>query len=131
MRIILEWHAKGEYKLYKDIEYVYNGKRITVLKGFITDGASIPKMLWAFVGSPYIGNYVEAAVIHDALYAYKRKFTRKEADAVFDQIMKESNVSDFKRFIIWAAVRLFGYPAWRFNDARDDLNKHRVVVKDL
>src|SRR3954451_307848 len=34
-------------------------------KGYRTDGASIPWPLWSFVGSPFTGRYVKAAIIHD------------------------------------------------------------------
>lgn len=36
-------------------------------KGFIFDGATIPRALWTVFGDPFIGDYRRAAVIHDML----------------------------------------------------------------
>ena len=42
-----------------------SGQNWEVPKGAIVDGASIPKILWSIVGSPYTGQYRKASVIHD------------------------------------------------------------------
>lgn len=51
-------------------ELVYetrDGKVITVPKGYVSDGASIPRWLWSVAGSPFTGRYVPAAFVHDYL----------------------------------------------------------------
>src|SRR2546423_3457645 len=40
-------------------------KRWLVPKGYVIDGASIPRALWTLVGSPYTGNYRRAWRPHD------------------------------------------------------------------
>ena len=40
------------------------GYNVTVKKGFDFDGASIPKALWSFIGSPLTGGYQRAACLH-------------------------------------------------------------------
>lgn len=53
----------GKCILEDDYIYSINGFLITVPKGFITDGASIPKSLqWIY--DPF-GKYIKGAVIHD------------------------------------------------------------------
>jgi len=52
------------------------------------NGATIPKPLWSIIGSPYVGNYRRASVVHDYFvgegnnpnFSYKE---RRAADAMF------------------------------------------------
>lgn len=83
---------------------------IRVPKSFITDFASIPKFFWNIIGAPW-GKYGKAAVIHDYLY-YKQKYTRKQSDKIFYEAMGVLEVPQWKRIIMYRAVRLFGYIAW-------------------
>ncbi len=83
--------------------------------GFVTDGASIPKIFWSIVGSPFTGLYSEAALIHDYLYC-KQKTTRGYADSVFLEAMKELGVSWWKRRAMWTAVRVGGWAPWNKHD---------------
>ena len=39
---------------------------VQVPKGFVTDGASIPRIFWVYL--PRHGKYTKAAVVHDFLY---------------------------------------------------------------
>lgn len=42
-----------------------SGKIWTVPANSIVNGASIPRILWTFAGSPYVGKYRRASVVHD------------------------------------------------------------------
>ena len=81
------------------------GKIVTAPKGFLTDGASIPKFAWSIVGSPWTGKYVGAAVIHD--YLCREGDDRKEADLIFFEAMDELGVAGWKRRLFYRAVRLY------------------------
>ena len=59
----------------------YGSKGITVPFGFVTDFASVPRLLWSLF--PPIGRYGYAAVFHDFVYWEQDAITRKEADRVF------------------------------------------------
>lgn len=87
--------------------------------GFSTDFASIPPPI-RWVLSPthaLISDYGRAAVIHDFLYRTGAQaqppITRKQADQVFYEAMLCENVLWPTRFLMWAAVRLFGWTAYR------------------
>ena len=68
-----------------------------------------------------------AAVIHDFLYSVEHrgfvpnpdkpnrttKLTRKVADKVFLRAMKDCNVGFFRRRLIYSAVRVFGWVAYK------------------
>jgi hypothetical protein len=62
----------GKYdkvELTTDLKYLdeKTNKVFVVPKGFISDGASIPKFVWSLAGSPLSGGYLPAAFLHDYL----------------------------------------------------------------
>jgi len=80
-------------------------------EGFESDGASVPRIFWSIY--PPWGVYAEAAVVHDFHYrAQVRGLTRAMADKIFLFGMKELGVSFKNRYIIYYAVRLFGWKFW-------------------
>ena len=86
---------------------------ITVPKGFITDLASIPRPFWSIIGSPN-GRYGRSAVIHDYIYRTPEiKYTRKRADEIFYEGMVYLKVNFFRRKIMYFAVRIFAWLAWK------------------
>lgn len=87
---------------------------ITVPSGIPTDGASIPRILWNIL--PSWDRYGKAAVVHDYLYRLLRENrphpsapTRKVADATLYEAMVDTGVNTTVRWVMWAAVRLFGW----------------------
>ncbi len=98
----------GKWELTSPFAYTANGgETIVVPTNFVTDGASIPRVFWGFIGSPLTGNYICSAVIHDYLcvLASERKYSRKKADEIFLEGMKESGVSWWRRKLMYRAVR--------------------------
>jgi hypothetical protein len=94
--------------------------RIVVPEGFDTDYASVPRIFWSFY--PPDGSYTPAAVIHDALYFYQARsaatpspITRAQADAVFLEAMAALGVPLLRRRLLYRAVRVGGWLAWRRN----------------
>jgi hypothetical protein len=85
---------------------------ITVPEMFVHDFASIPKFLH-FILSP-TGPYAKAAVIHDYLYR-TQTYSRKRADIIFMEGMVVLEVPKWQRVVVYRAVRLFGWNAWRKN----------------
>lgn len=87
--------------------------------GFVTDFASIPRIVTIFLTPThgFVSDYGRAAVIHDWLYRHGATFTppvpRAAADRVFFEAMLFENVIWPTRFLMWAAVRLFGWTAYR------------------
>ena len=96
-------------------DYIYsiNGFLITVPKGFITDGASIPKSLqWLY--NPF-GRYIKAAIVHDFLYSSYNNtgINRTLADKIFRHIMQETGVDNRTVRRFYTAVRCFGETSWK------------------
>ena len=85
------------------IPLVYD--EIVVPKGFVTDFATIPRILWP-IFPPY-GRHTKAAILHDYLYT-SCTCSRRQSDKIFREAMKKDGVGWLRRGIMWAAVRLFG-----------------------
>ena len=95
---------------------------ITVPTGFVTDLASVPRAMWAFI-APF--DVARAAIIHDLLYKTIRQYrwkmkdkedadliakAKKASDKVFYHAMKDAHpsVPSWKIYSSWKAVDLFG-----------------------
>ena len=101
----------GLWKL--DKELVYQSDilgTITVPEGFETDLASVPELPFVYLLAG--GKASKEAVIHDYLYR-TRTGTRKQADDVFLEAMKATSQSWWRRSLMWAGVRLFGWTAYK------------------
>lgn len=92
-----------------DIGAKGSGNTITVPERFITDFASVPRLLWAVL--PPWGKYGNAAVVHDFGY-WEHSRSRKETDQVFLEGMEALGVGWLTRHMMYAAVRAFGNLAW-------------------
>jgi hypothetical protein len=98
---------------------------IDVPVGFMTDFASVPRLLWAVI--PKWGMYGNAAVIHDFCYwqqhilIKKTKnittefITRRRADQIFLEGMKVLHVPWYYAYPMFWAVRAFGWWPWKAN----------------
>ncbi len=104
------WYLRSEFGYDRGAED--SGNTIMVPVGFATDFASIPRPFWAIL--PKWGKYGNAAVIHDFLY-FRQDLPRKEADDVLREAMVVLKVVLWQRFVIYHAVRWFGFFAWYTN----------------
>ena len=95
---------------------------ITVPKGFVTDLASVPRALWAFI-APF--DVARAAIVHDLLYKTIRQYRWKMKDKEDKELIKKAKIASDKVFLLgmhdadpkipgwksyssWKAVDLFG-----------------------
>lgn len=79
--------------------------------GDIVDGTSIPEAVWSeVVGTPFIGEYRRASVVHDVA-CDKHIKTSKEAHRMFYEAMLVDGTSSARALLFYTAVRLFG-PQW-------------------
>ena len=113
-----EFLGKRQFKLLCDFAYeTIGGITITVPKDFVSDGASIPRIFWSLIGSPWDSEYGYAAVIHDYGYATQR-YSRKYVDDIFLEGMTEKNVPLLKRRIMYRAVRVWSWIPWLIHKRR-------------
>ena len=95
---------------------------ITVPKGFVTDLASVPRAMWAFI-APF--DVARAAIVHDLLYKTIRQYRWKMKDKEDKELVKKAKIASDKVFLLgmhdadpkipgwksyssWKAVDLFG-----------------------
>lgn len=100
-------------------------RSVKVPRGFVSDFASIPREFWSLLRPD--GEYAYAAVIHDWLY-WVQVTSREEADAIFDNAMRDFHVDALSRVTITAAVRQFGESYWKENKRLKNLGEKRVLV---
>lgn len=76
-------------------------------KGAVVDGASIPRPLWALVGSPYTGDYRRASIVHDiACVAATDAGERKRADRMFYEACRAGGCSRADAILLYVGVRI-------------------------
>lgn len=108
--VVREVHGSGMWVLERGLAYMGWIDGFDVPEGFVTDFASVPRLLWGLF--PPYGRHTRAAVVHDWLYA-TGEVSRADADGIFRRIMRECGVGRVRRWIMYAALRLFGWAAWR------------------
>ncbi len=111
-----EFIGKHQWKLTHPFEFHNPPIKRVIPKGFITDGKSIPRIVWTLIGSPWSGQGAKSAVNHDYHY-HIQTITRKAADKEFLLGLKILGVGWVKRRIMYCAIRIFAGFAWtkRYN----------------
>ena len=107
---IIERDYRIEYTLEGDFEV----HEITVPAGMLTDLASVPVFARWFVGR--VGRHLEAAIVHDFLYAAHRwetdvarqRLKRKFADDLMFRGMRDARVDIFRAYVMYLVIRAFG-----------------------
>lgn len=130
--IILPGGKKALFVVERDfrVEFVIDGVKheITVPKGLLTDGTSVPRMFRSIVER--FGEGVEASLVHDFLYAGKwknyHKWNRKEADLILLAGLEAAGVSWWKRKAMYRVVRVGGA-----NSFNNGINTYLENMEDL
>lgn len=97
---------------------------IIIPKGFVTDLTSVPQVFWSWL--PKTGKYMNAAIMHDFLYADHR-CTKEQADLILKMEMELFGVPLEQTETIYQAVRLFGTHAWEENKKKSEAGFVRVI----
>ena len=116
-----------KWEIVSDYHYVVDGKELVIPKGFIFDGASVPKFLHTWL-SP-MGVLLVGGLIHDYGYKYqtllckgKKKSigtkTQKELDIIFRDVNIIQNGFRLINYLAYYGLKFGGFAAW---------NKHRKV----
>lgn len=97
------------YRLLSDFKYQSDiaGKIVTAPAGFVTDLASIPKLLLPLFGE----TAQEPSVPHDLAYS-TGCLPRDIADAMLREACLLTGVSRWRAELIWAGVRVGGGSHW-------------------
>ncbi len=109
------------WEITKDFQYSIDGENYVIPRGFVFDGASVPKFLRTWL-SP-MGVLLIGGLIHDYSYKYtvllkkgkkntSHVMTQKQADQTFRDINIEVNGFRFINYLAYYALRLGGFMAW-------------------
>ena len=131
-----KWRVTESYRFYSG-DYL-SGLYVEVPEGFITDLASIPRLLHWLV--PKVGKDSAASVMHDVIYrtgvmtssvivdgvehVVDTPVSQGMADSMFHQAMVALKVGRWRRKILYHGVSIFGWIAW--NRYREELNAERT-----
>lgn len=98
------------YLLCCDLKFSVDNFVYIIPSGFMTDLASIPRFLWPII-SPAYSKLIRPAIIHDWNYSTAKHFyTRKQCDLIFYQMLRQEGLNAPTAYLIYAAVRNFGFP---------------------
>lgn len=106
--ILVEYHNE-KWTVMRELSFYFmiEGKKKTVVipKGFGTDFASTPRILYPFL--PPTGKHNRAALAHDYLYSTGR-YSRKHSDQAFYQLLGACKVNKTISELAYWGVRLGG-----------------------
>ena len=107
----VRWLGPRDMVLLRPFSYLdSSGTEWKVKPGMVVNGASIPRCLWAVLGSPFVGKYRRASVVHDAHCVLKERASR-DVHAVFYEACKTEGCDYRLAYVMYQFVRLFG-PRW-------------------
>ena len=124
-----------------------NGVKIVVPRGFIFDGASIPRCLWWFL-SP-IGLLLIPGLVHDYAYRYDKLLDvigegvyidyhansgHRYWDKLFRDVAIQINGPFLAFYLAWITLVLFGGFAWRSNRKKEKeimIKSTMEIIEDI
>lgn len=123
-----EWLDDGrKMKLLEPFTYQdQNGLKWPAPRDSVVDGASIPRVFWAYVGGPFEGKYRNASVTHD-VECQTKQHRWKDVHRMFYNACRCGGVGAVKAKIMFAAVYHFG-PRWSLPHTADVRSSSHGVV---
>ena len=98
-----------KYELTEDYNMEVGGLTIRIPKGFQYDGASIPRIFWRVIKSPFQPKFMAPALCHDWLYTENIPGVDKSlADDIFYHLLLLNGVKKTKAKLMHQAVKWFG-----------------------
>lgn len=106
------------WELHRSITYHTPQGKVTVPKGYVTDFASVPVVLWGVF--PPIGRHNRATILHDFWYDNRlfetelgAKVARKMADVeLYERLMVAEPKKPIRNYCMYLACRWFGRSWW-------------------
>ena len=99
----------------------------TAKKNAVINGASIPQIFWSTFGSPFIGDYRRASVLHD-YYCEVRSRPSAATHHMFYEACLAGGVGQVKAKTMYTMVKIFG-PSWMVMASGIEINGSNVIAK--
>lgn len=98
-------------KLLADFVYLDPRKKAwTAIKNSVVNGASIPAVFWSITGSPFVGKYRNASIVHDE-GCLRMAEPWQDVHRMFYEASRCGGVPEHQAKVLYAAVYHFG-PRW-------------------
>lgn len=116
---LLDTKCDRTFMLLSDFSVLVGDELLTAPRGMVTDGASVPRIMWRVIGSPFTGRYRWPSVIHDAAYgrclirSTGAPVTKPWSDDLYRDLMESREVSPWRRWLMYQAVKRLGTKAWK------------------
>lgn len=99
---------------------------VTVPMGFLSDGATVPRILRSFVGT--MGRHSQAAVLHDYLtethlISVNDSLTGEVSDKAIDRATADK--------IFYESLEVLGVPAWKRTLIRLGVDIYRMITRPV
>ena len=122
----------NRFKLCDNMIIRVHKKYHAVPKGFKTDLASIPRIMWPFF-APSDYDSIAAAVLHDWLYCCVASVTRKKADEIFYFGLRVHGMHQLKASIYYIGVRSVGWMYYKHGKGLADHESefHKSSIKGI
>lgn len=128
------WLTTGQkWEIVEDWHFTLpDGTKIIIPKGFIFDGASIPRPFWSLISPTDL--LLIPSLIHDFAYRYDYLWThsrsgelikyklftgRRHWDRVFRQVIIDTTGMKLVAWVSWLVLRVTGWYAWIKNRRLD------------
>lgn len=83
----------------------------TIPEGFISDGMSVPRALWRWIGPKVNAKTIGPSLVHDWLYA-THYLSRADADEWFRHALIANGYPRLRARCVWMGLRVFGGSHW-------------------
>jgi hypothetical protein len=116
-----------DMSLIEDFWYIDpKGKKWFAPRGSVINGASIPRPLWATVGSPYTDDYRRASIVHDVA-CDDPNVKRKDADEMFYEACLAGGCSYLQAKLLYWGVRVGAWASASFPS--ESFAKERLLFR--
>ncbi len=103
-----------QFCLLETIEFFYGNMKYVIPVGFVSDGASIPRLFWRILDPRINSKTLKPSIRHDFVYRTPSvRITRKQADKMYYRELRENDYSRCKCILVYLGVRLGGWLSYK------------------
>ena len=104
----------GDYIIIIDspLTFSVNGTTYKITPGYASNGMSVPRWLWSFISPRFHPKTLFPSIVHDYLYGHYI-MCRREADRWYREALVECGYAEWKSWLVYYAVRIFGTTHWK------------------
>ena len=94
-------------RIEEPVFFKIHDRTVIIPRGYISDGMSVPRVLWRLLSPPVYGETLIPSIIHDWMYD-SLYCSRREADLYYYHGLLANGYPQWKSILTYIGVRLFG-----------------------